>query len=806
MRRSLLSVAMVILTVLTFAQAPNLLNYQAVVRGSDGSLIQEETVSLRFSVLIGSPAGASAYVETHSVATNTYGLVNVQIGNGTPVSGDLSTVDWTTGAYYLKVDLDANGGSTFTEMGTQQLVTVPYAMHANTVSNSDNDVNNELQTISASGSDVTLSDGGGTVSINDADADPNNEIQSISKAGTDVTLSDGGGTVSIADNDNDATNEIQTLNKAGNDITLSGGGGTVSVADNDNDATNEIQTLNKAGNDITLSGGGGTVSVADNDNDATNEIQTISAAGGSLTLNNGGGSVDLEDLNVWKAATGGIHYSAGVVGVGTNTPKANLVVAGDSAIMSIGKAGTTFNDPNSGILRFTETADHSTSSFCGFEFQHNGSTNKLLLRAGCPSITDTIITFTRNGRVGIGTYSPLYDLEVGGTFGMADQLNHSGDNDTYLKFLTDGVDMYAGNERMFRMLEGGTDIVMLGDGGDVNINLNNDLFVDAGKNSTGIGTTTPSSLYSLTVASSKGGILTDLSTSSASTTYGHKIELDRTGSNGGLVYGQYTDLNKSNTSTSTVYGNFVDIDNTGNGFTYGAYIDIDATGSSNVSSMMAVRSDAYKSGALNASVYASYNWAQNYQTGTGTRYTYGVYGRATTNSTNGTAVHYGIYGTQSGSGDIEYAGYFSGNVYCSGSYLPSDAALKTNVNAHRSSLDKILALKIYDYEYKADYYSHMNLPEGQQTGFLASEFGQVFPALVTQAHQPPYSEEEIAQMEENGEMVPDASRTAIDFDAVNYAGLVPHLTKAIQEQQAMIEDLKAEVEALKTEMNDLKTN
>ncbi|NNJ55784.1 MAG: hypothetical protein HKP14_06615, partial [Bacteroidia bacterium] len=373
MKRALLFLAVLALGLLTIAQTPNSFNYQAVVRGSDGKILQNSSVSFRFSILESSVTGSSVYVETQTTNTNQYGLVNLSIGEGNVVSGSMTNVDWAGEANFLKIDMDVNGGTAFTDMSTQQLVAVPYAMHANTVENSDNDVANEIQALTKTSNVITLSDGGG-----------------------DVTL-----------NDDDAANELQTLSVTGVNLTLSNGGGTVSIADNDNNASNEFQTLTKVGTNLTLSNGGGTVSIGDNDNNPTNEIQVLGSSATQITLSNGGGNVDKDDLNYWQKNSAGVHYDT-FVGIGTSTPRSELVVASDSAILTIGNAGTTLNNPNSGILRFSEAVDNTAYDICGFQFNYNGGNNRLILESACGGGIDTMMTFVRSGNIGIGTYYPGY--------------------------------------------------------------------------------------------------------------------------------------------------------------------------------------------------------------------------------------------------------------------------------------------------------------------------------------------------------------------------------------------------------------
>ena len=122
------------------AQAPNKMTYQAVIRdGSDG-LITSSNVGLRIQILQGSEFGAAVYVETHSPTTNTNGLVSIEVGTGNIVSGDFTTIDWTNGPYFIKNEVDPNGGTNYTISGTSELLSVPYALHAASAKSSANGI------------------------------------------------------------------------------------------------------------------------------------------------------------------------------------------------------------------------------------------------------------------------------------------------------------------------------------------------------------------------------------------------------------------------------------------------------------------------------------------------------------------------------------------------------------------------------------------------------------------------------------------------------------------------------------------
>jgi hypothetical protein len=116
----------------TFAQAPQGFNYQAIVRNSAGAIQANQNTSFRISLRQGTAAGNIVYKETHSDTTNQFGLAAFEIGNGNVVTGSFSLVNWALSPYFLQVELDPSGGSNYTDMGTSQLWSVPYALYAKT--------------------------------------------------------------------------------------------------------------------------------------------------------------------------------------------------------------------------------------------------------------------------------------------------------------------------------------------------------------------------------------------------------------------------------------------------------------------------------------------------------------------------------------------------------------------------------------------------------------------------------------------------------------------------------------------------
>ena len=113
-----------------FAQTSNAIPYQAVARNSSGNLLVNQNVRLRFSIHNETASGTIVYQENQSVTTNNLGLFTVNIGQGTATTGTFATINWGTGFKYTQVEIDVNGGTNYVDMGTQQMMSVPYALYA----------------------------------------------------------------------------------------------------------------------------------------------------------------------------------------------------------------------------------------------------------------------------------------------------------------------------------------------------------------------------------------------------------------------------------------------------------------------------------------------------------------------------------------------------------------------------------------------------------------------------------------------------------------------------------------------------
>ena len=122
----------IVLTVTTTTQVPEKMSYQAVVRNTTNNLVTNQPVGMQISILQGSSTGTAVYVETQTPTSNANGLVSLEIGGGTVVSGNMATINWANGPYFIKTETDPTGGSSYTITGTSQLLSAPYALYAKT--------------------------------------------------------------------------------------------------------------------------------------------------------------------------------------------------------------------------------------------------------------------------------------------------------------------------------------------------------------------------------------------------------------------------------------------------------------------------------------------------------------------------------------------------------------------------------------------------------------------------------------------------------------------------------------------------
>ena len=172
----------IFVSVILMAQSPQSFKYQAIVRNSNGDPVSNQNIGIRISILQGSATGNTIYSETFNETTNDFGLVNLNIGTGN-TSDDFASIDWGQSPYFLKVEIDENGGTNYSEISNSELLSVPYSLYSQTAQTALNVPQNVSQ---------LTNDAGYITNANDADADPTNELQVLNISNDTLYLTNGG--------------------------------------------------------------------------------------------------------------------------------------------------------------------------------------------------------------------------------------------------------------------------------------------------------------------------------------------------------------------------------------------------------------------------------------------------------------------------------------------------------------------------------------------------------------------------------------------------------------------------------------
>jgi hypothetical protein len=130
MRKFSTSLFVVAVSSAAFAQRPQKMNFQAVIRNTDGDLVKNSKVGIRISILQGSVSGTMVYTETQNTETNVNGLITIAIGEGTALTDNISSTDWSNDPYFIKTETDPAGETNYTITGASELLSVPYALYA----------------------------------------------------------------------------------------------------------------------------------------------------------------------------------------------------------------------------------------------------------------------------------------------------------------------------------------------------------------------------------------------------------------------------------------------------------------------------------------------------------------------------------------------------------------------------------------------------------------------------------------------------------------------------------------------------
>jgi hypothetical protein len=391
-------VAVVLLAASIMAQAPQSFKYQAVLRDGSGNVKASTAVSINISILQGSASGTAVYSETHSATTNAYGLVNLDLGNGTPTTGTFANIDWSTGTYFVKVAIDG------VDMGASQLLSVPYALYAESSGTPGVKGDKGDQGLKGDKGDTGLPGTPGADGLTTS-------VNGVTQVAGAITLTKADIGLANVDNTTDANKPVSTATQTALDLkaplasptftgTVAGITSTMvglGNVDNTTDANKPISTATQTALNLKA-------------NTAT--LATVATSGSYADLSN----KPTIPTSQWTTAGNNITYASGAVAIAgqatayDNTPFADYNGLVFQAYKIGGLTGTIGN-----IISTGANSGNWPSSLA-FSTRNSGGSLSEKVR-----ISDV-------GNVGIGTIAPAYKLDVAGDVNVTGNFKVNGTN------------------------------------------------------------------------------------------------------------------------------------------------------------------------------------------------------------------------------------------------------------------------------------------------------------------------------------------------------------------------------------------
>lgn len=392
-----------------YGQAPQEINYQGVARNSGGTLLSNQNIGIKLDLHQGSAGGTVVFSEAHNKTTNVFGLFNLGIGS-VNTSG-FSSINWANGPYFLEVSMDPAGGTSYSSVGTQQFMSVPYALYAQTAGNASPTPTitiNAPNTITSSAGSYTINVPAAVSYSAGTGIDITGGIISNTASATTPTINSGGvanvtnpsSNVYLVDvpapvlNYNSGTNELTlTQNGATSTATLNGSGSnTISIVGSGLASVTPTtgNTFTVSVPNPTLSIGSGSLSIS-NGNSVAIPSPSLSINSNSLTINGPGGNTVL----LPSASTTSL------------TQGTNITVTGSSPNYTVSAPAYSISLPGGNVAQITNGISTSTAAINATSLTLTGANNNILSAGGN---TVGLNTYTAGTGITISGTAPNYTL------------------------------------------------------------------------------------------------------------------------------------------------------------------------------------------------------------------------------------------------------------------------------------------------------------------------------------------------------------------------------------------------------------
>jgi uncharacterized protein (TIGR02145 family) len=399
MKKGLFFITGILFCSLLWAQAPQGISHQAVIRNSSNEVITNSPVGIRVSILQGTETGTVVYRETHSPVSNSNGLITYIIGKGVVGAGVFGEIDWSNGPYFLKTEADPAGGTSYSITGVTEILSVPYALHANSAENITGTITETDPVFNGSvAKNITTTD---TTNWNNK-SEFNGQYSSLTGAPVLAPVATSGSYDDLTEKPEIPTTTSQLTNNSG-----------FLTTEVDGSVTNELQALSRSNDTIYLSNGGSVKLPAGFDG----QYSSLTGAPALAPVATSGSYTDLTELptNV-SAFTNDAGYLTSFTETDPifNGSLAKKITATDT--VNWNSAYSWGNHATAGYLTgFTEVDPKVGSNTSGYSPKWNGSA----------MITGAVYQDASN-RVGIGTTGPVADLDVSGSVRIYERDGDSG--------------------------------------------------------------------------------------------------------------------------------------------------------------------------------------------------------------------------------------------------------------------------------------------------------------------------------------------------------------------------------------------